>query len=86
MVWKRARTSLLALSLVPACSLMKPMTAEEVNDLEYGGYADSQDRRDCVQVADKVLRRTGPTGDMYEENRKRLRLDLIRQCMEKRGR
>ena len=78
--------TLLALVSIPSCSVFKPMTPEEVNDLQYGGYADSQDRRDCVREADKILARTGPTGDMYDEQRKRMQRDLIGQCMKKRGR
>ena len=77
---------LLAFAALPSCSVFKPMTPEEANYFEYGGYPDSQDRTDCVREADKVLQRTGPTGDMYDETRKRMRLDLIARCMKQRQR
>ncbi|MFZ1908095.1 MAG: hypothetical protein WAU52_03335 [Burkholderiales bacterium] len=77
---------LLAFAAIPSCSAFKPMTLEEVNYFEYGGYPDSQDRRDCVRQADKVLERTEPSGDMYDQTRKWMRLDLIAQCMKQRQR
>jgi hypothetical protein len=77
---------MLALAAVPACSLLGPSTPQEVDQFEYGGYPDSQDRRDCVREADEALRRTGPTGDMYDETRKRMRLELIYRCMKQRAR
>ncbi len=76
----------LALAAVPACSVLKPMSAEQGDEFKYGGYPDSQDRRDCVREADAMLEKTGPSGDMYDDSRRRLRWDLIGQCMKKRGR
>lgn len=81
-----ALAMLLAFAAVPSCSVLGPSTPEEVDYFEYGGYPDSRDRTDCVREADEVLRRTGPTGDMYDETRKRMRLDLIDRCMKKRAR
>lgn len=75
-----------ALAALASCSLVRPSTPAESDYFEYGGYPASRDRSDCVREADEVLARTGPTGDMYDETRKRMRLDLIGQCMKKRGR
>jgi hypothetical protein len=77
--------ALLALAAIPSCSASKPTTAGKADDFQYGGYPDSRDRRDCVREADAVLERTGPTGDMYDDSRRRMRWDLIGQCMGKRG-
>lgn len=76
----------LALAAVAACSLLEPSPPQEVDQFEYGGYPDSQDRRDCVREADEALRKTGPTGDMYDDTRKRMRLELLGRCMKQRGR
>jgi hypothetical protein len=76
---------LLALAAVPSCSVFRPSTPQETDYFEYAGYPDSQDRRQCVREADEALKRTGPTGDMYDETRKRMRLELIGECMKKRG-
>jgi len=76
----------LALAALPACTLFRPSTPQEVDQFEYGGYPDSRDRRDCVRQADEALRRTGPTGDMYDETRKRMRLELLDRCMKQRAR
>ncbi len=77
---------LLALAALASCSVFRPMTPEEVNYFEFGGYPDSRDRRDCVRQADEALERTGPSGDMYDETRERMRLDLIGRCMKQRER
>jgi hypothetical protein len=76
----------LALAAVPSCSLFRPSTPEEADYFEYAGYPDSPDRRECVREADEALRRTGPTGDMYDETRKRMRMNLIGECMKRPGR
>jgi hypothetical protein len=75
----------LALAALASCAIFRPSTPQEADRFEYGGYPDSPDRRECVREADETLRRTGPTGDMYDQTRKRLRLDLIGECMKKRG-
>ena len=76
---------LLALAAIPSCSVFAPSTPQERDYFEYGGYPDSRDRRECVREADQALRRTGPSGDMYDQTRKRMRLDLIGRCMKRRG-
>lgn len=80
--------ALLALACIHACSMTKPMTPQEVNDFYYGGYADSQDRRECVYEADKALASTGgASSDIYANiQRAQQKSDLIRQCMRIRGR
>lgn len=76
----------LALAALASCSLFRPSTPGEVNEFEYAGYPDSPDRRQCVREADEQLRRTiAPSGDMYDETRKRMRLEFIDECMKKRG-
>lgn len=80
-----ALAMLLAFATIPSCSIFKPVTPEEVNDFGSGAYPDSRTRADCVREADKVLERTGPTGDMYDETRRQMRSDLIGQCMKKRA-
>jgi hypothetical protein len=78
--------ALLALAAVPSCSAVKPAATEQADEFKYGGYPDSRDRRECAREAEAVLERTGPTGDMYDDSRRRMRWDLIDQCMKKRGR
>ena len=82
----RVLGALLLVASIVACSVFKPSTPEEVNEFEYAGYPDSPDRRECVREADEALRGAiGPTGDMYDETRRSMRLDLIAECMKKRG-
>lgn len=78
-----ALAMLLAFATIPSCSIFKPAPSEEVIEFGSGAYPDSRKRADCVREADKVLERTGPTGDMYDETRRQMRSDLIVQCMKK---
>ena len=65
----RSAVLTLAASLVlvwlPACSMMKPMTTEEKDAFCFGGYPDSQDRRECQYEADKATASIGKMGDIY---------------------
>jgi hypothetical protein len=78
--------ALLALAAMSSCTTFQPASAGQADDFEYGGYPDSRDRRECAREADAVLARTGPTGDMYDDSRRRMRWDLIDRCMKARGR
>jgi hypothetical protein len=81
----RVLGALLLVASIAACSVFKPSTPEEVNEFEYAGYPDSADRRHCVRQAEAALELRGPSGDMYYQTRRTMRLELIGQCMRQRG-
>ena len=81
----RVLGALLMVASIAACSAFAPSAPAEVNDFEYAGYPDGADRRDCVRQAEAALDLRGPSGDMYYQTRKAMRLELIDRCMRKRG-